>query len=115
MRFDPPPLPPNGHLLTELGYLEEPLAAIALDLALQTLVEYRKKQVGPDYTVVGRTILYSRDNLQKWLAAGGTRAFIENDTAPAPKQPAPPRAVLKPKQPVARAREPSTERKLVRA
>jgi hypothetical protein len=115
MRFDndPPPLPPNGHLLAELGYLAEPLAAIALDLALQTMVEYRKKQIGPAYTTVGRTILYSRDSLQAWLTAGGTRAFIENDTAPAPKQPAPPRAMVKPKQPAARA--PSTERRLARA
>src|SRR5262245_46426555 len=113
MRFDPQPLPPNGHLLTELGYLAEPLAAIALDLALQTLVGYRKKQIGPAYTTVGRTILYSRDSLQAWLTAGGTRAFIENDTALAPKRPAPSRAVVKPKQPVACAHEPSTERKLV--
>jgi hypothetical protein len=71
----PPPLPPQGFLLEDLGYLEEPLAAIALNLMPPTLVEYRKRGIGPDYTVVGRTILYSRANLQKWLENGGTRAF----------------------------------------
>ena len=113
MRLDPPP--PNGHLLSELGYVTEPLAATALDLALQTLVEYRKKQIGPAYTTVGRTILYSRDSLHAWLTAGGTRALIENGTAMAPKRKAPPRAVVTPKQPVACSREPSIERKRVRA
>jgi hypothetical protein len=87
----PPPLPPQGFLLESLGYLKEPIAAIALDLMPPTLVEYRKAGIGPDYTVVGRTILYSRANLKKWLKAGGTRAFAEQiDDVPVPvSKPAP--------------------------
>jgi hypothetical protein len=82
MSFDPPPLPPQGYLLAELGMLEESMAAIAIDLSVQTLVEYRKKQIGPDYTVVGRTILYSPENLKAWLKAGGTRAVEAEGTQP---------------------------------
>ena len=76
----PPPLPPQGFLLESLGYLKEPIAAIALDLMPPTLIEYRKAGIGPDYTVVGRTIWYSPANLQKWLEAGGTRAFEQGPT-----------------------------------
>ena len=76
----PPPLPPQGFLLESLGYLKEPMAAIALDLMPTTLVEYRKAGIGPDYTVVGRTILYCPANLQKWLENGGTRAFEHGPT-----------------------------------
>jgi hypothetical protein len=79
----PPPLPPQGFLLEALGYLEEPLAAIAIDVAAQTLIEYRKRGIGPEFTVVGRAILYSRENLQKWLEAGGTRAFDQDGAAAA--------------------------------
>jgi hypothetical protein len=66
---------PLGPLLTELGYLEESDAAVALSLNPATLIAYRKAGRGPDYAVVGRAILYSPGNLQKWLEAGGTRAF----------------------------------------
>jgi hypothetical protein len=76
----PPPLPPQGFLLESLGYLEEPLAAIALDIRLPTLIEYRKRGIGPDFAVVGRTILYSHANLQTWLENGGTRAFEHGPT-----------------------------------
>ena len=74
---DPPPLPPQGYLLEALGYVDEGLAAIAIDVAEQTLIEYRKKQIGPKYAIVGRTILYSPESLKEWLEAGGTRAAIE--------------------------------------
>ena len=78
----PPPLPPQGFLLESLGYLKEPIAAIALDLMPPTLVEYRKAGIGPDYTVVGRAIFYSpaKFSLQKWLENGGTRAFEQGPT-----------------------------------
>jgi hypothetical protein len=76
----PPALPPQGFLLKDLGYLEEPIAAIALDLMPPTLIEYRKAGIGPDYTVVGRTIFYSPTSLQKWLENGGTRAFEHGPT-----------------------------------
>jgi len=62
-------------LLAKLGYVEEAVAAIAIDVSPQTMIEYRKKGIGPDYTVVGRTVLYHPAKLEAWLEAGGTRAF----------------------------------------
>ena len=81
---DPPPLPPDGYLLEEWGYLEEPKAALSLNLSPQTLIDYRKAGIGPDYTVVGRAILYGQTNLQKWLEAGGTRAAAASGIIPDP-------------------------------
>ena len=46
MSFDPPPLPPQGFLLAKLGYVEEAVAAIAIDVSTQTMIEYRKKGSG---------------------------------------------------------------------
>ena len=65
--------PEPGYLLAELGYVDEIEAAAALDLAPKTLTDYRKNGVGPDYVELARNILYSRDALAKWLAAGGTK------------------------------------------
>ena len=76
----PPPLPPQGFLLEPFGFLTEPLAAIAIDLQPATLIEYRKAGIGPEYAIVGRTVLYSRDNLKKWLENGVTRAFEQGPT-----------------------------------
>ena len=73
----PPELPPNGFLLADLDYIPEPLAAIALDTAPQTLIKYRKLGCGPEYTLLGRRILYSRAKLQAWLETGGTRGCDE--------------------------------------
>ena len=67
MSFDPPPLPPQGYLLAKLGYVEEAVAAIAIDVSPQTMIEYRKKGLGPDYTIVGRTVLYHPAKLEAWL------------------------------------------------
>ena len=66
--------PPPGYLLDELGYVDEIEAATALDLAPKTLTDYRKNGLGPDYVELARRILYSRDALAKWLAAGGTKS-----------------------------------------
>jgi hypothetical protein len=62
---------------------------LALDIRLPTLIEYRKRGIGPDFAVVGRTILYSRAHFQTCLENGGTRAFTGNEPAPeqAPEQP----------------------------
>jgi hypothetical protein len=89
MRFDndPPPLPPNGYLIDDLNYVEEPVAAIAINVALQTMTGYRKLGIGPEYTIVGRKILYSRDSLQAWLAAGGTRGCEERILNPVSHRP----------------------------
>ena len=70
-------LPPNGSLLDDLDYLEETKAAIALDLATATLIGYRKAGTGPEFTLLGRRVLYSRAKLKDWLEAGGTRAADE--------------------------------------
>lgn len=70
VREDPPP---TGYLLAELGYLDEPEAAAALDITPQTLVAYRKARSGPEFIEVARRIMYSRESLARWLAKGGTR------------------------------------------
>jgi hypothetical protein len=62
-----------GHLLTELGYLDEIDASLALGVTIQTLVQYRKAGIGPEHTVIARKVFYSRDALAGWLANGGTR------------------------------------------
>jgi hypothetical protein len=70
--------------------VDVPLATLPLRqgpkprFAVQTLVDYRKAGVGPDYTVVGRAILYGQTNLQKWLEAGGTRAAAASGIIPDP-------------------------------
>ena len=66
--------PPSGYLLEELGYLDEPEAAAALNVTPKTLIEYRKTGKGPAHVELARRILYSRDALAAWLASGGTRA-----------------------------------------
>jgi len=72
--FDPPA---PGYLLTELGYVDELEAAAALAITPKTLTDYRKAGVGPRHTELARKILYSRDAIAAWLAAGGTRATEE--------------------------------------
>ena len=62
-----------GYLLIELGYVDELEAAAALDLTPKTLIGYRQKGIGPPYTLVARKILYSKEAIAAWLAAGGTR------------------------------------------
>ena len=61
----------KGFLLND--YLPEPEAGPAIGVTPQTLTGYRKKGIGPDYTVVGRTIFYSRAALLAWLENGGVR------------------------------------------
>jgi hypothetical protein len=62
-----------GFLLKDLEYLSEPAAAAAIDIKPKTLVEYRKAGTGPEFIIVARRVLYSRDALVKWLAAGGSK------------------------------------------
>jgi hypothetical protein len=66
--------PEPGYLLVELGYIDEPEAAVALDITPKTLTEYRRLGIGPAYAELARRIIYSREALSAWLAAGGTRA-----------------------------------------
>src|SRR5262245_37540052 len=65
------PKKPPG-LLDE--YLPEPDMAAAIGVATKTLIAYRKRGVGPPYSIVGRRIIYSRAGGVAWLAAGGLRA-----------------------------------------
>ena len=71
------PLAP-GYLLRELGYVDEIEAAASLNVTPQTLADYRKAGVGPDYTEVARKILYSKQARAEWLAKGGTRQADES-------------------------------------
>jgi hypothetical protein len=66
--------PEPGYLLDELGYVDEPEAAAALDITPKTLSEYRRLGTGPAYAELARKIIYSREALAAWLAAGGVRA-----------------------------------------
>ena len=74
MSFDSPAaLRPDGYLLEEFDFIEEPEAAAALKIAHQTLIKYRKQGVGPAFSIVGRRVMYSRAGLRTWLESGGTR------------------------------------------
>jgi hypothetical protein len=64
---------PEAFLLSDLDYLSEPEAGPAIGIRGQTLTNYRKKGLGPEFTVVGRKILYSPAALRTWLENGGLR------------------------------------------
>ena len=70
----PAQLRPDGYLLEDLDFVEEPEAAASLKISPQTLVKYRKQGVGPAFSIVGRRVIYSRGSLRTWLENGGTRA-----------------------------------------
>lgn len=64
---------PAGFLLDELEYLSEEDAAVAIKVKPKTLFEYRKAGIGPKHIVIARKVLYSKDALKEWLAAGGSK------------------------------------------
>ena len=66
-------LRPDGYLLEDFDFIEEPEAAAALKIAHQTLIKYRKQGVGPAFSIVARRVIYSRASLRTWLESGGTR------------------------------------------
>ena len=68
-------LPLDGHLLEELGYVDEADAAVGLGVTPKTLIEYRRLGKGPTSTEVARRILFSRQAIADWLATGGARAL----------------------------------------
>ena len=67
-------LRPDGYLLEDFDFIEEPEAAAALKISHQTLIKYRKLGVGPAFSIVARRVMYSRASLRTWLESGGTRA-----------------------------------------
>jgi hypothetical protein len=67
-------LRPDGYLLEDFDFIEEPEAAASLKIAHQTLIKYRKQGVGPAFSIVARRVIYTRGNLRTWLESGGTRA-----------------------------------------
>jgi hypothetical protein len=73
--------PSLGPLLIELGYMPECEAASGLGISELTLVEYRKKGIGPTHTELARDIIYHRDVIADWLRAGGTRAVERHPQA----------------------------------
>ena len=74
MNFSSPAeLRPDGYLLEDFDFIEEPEAAASLKIAHQTLVKYRKRGAGPAFSIVGRRVIYSRASLRTWLESGGTR------------------------------------------
>ena len=73
MNFTLAQLRPDGYLLEDFDFIEEPEAAAALKIAHQTLIKYRKQGVGPAFSIA-RRVMYSRASLRTWLEGGGTRA-----------------------------------------
>jgi hypothetical protein len=49
------------------GYLSEAELANELNLNKATLMRWRKKQIGPPFTMIGRGVFYSRDSVLLWL------------------------------------------------
>ena len=43
-------------------------AAAYLDLAYDTLVQWRKKDVGPAYHKFGRLVVYMKNDLDQWIS-----------------------------------------------
>jgi hypothetical protein len=62
-----------GPLLIELGFRDEVTAAAELGISEQTLTEYRKAGVGPEYAVLARKVIYSKKSLRRWLLRGAAR------------------------------------------
>ena len=89
----------NGFLLKDLNYISEAEAAIALNVSEQTLIEWRKRQVGPPFSMIGRRFIYAVPRLKQWVEAGGTRAA----EAKAPATPV--KRESRPKRPVGRPRK----------
>jgi hypothetical protein len=49
-------------------YSEQALAH-EMDVTVRTLRRWRKERTGPDITLVGRKILYSKDSVFRWLTS----------------------------------------------
>ena len=62
---------PCSELLDD--WIIEPEAAAEIGVKPDTLAGYRKRGIGPAYSIVRRQIIYNRLNLRAWLNAGGTR------------------------------------------
>lgn len=67
----------NGSLLKDLDYISEAEAAIALNVSEQTLIDWRKRQIGPPFSMIGRKFIYAVAKLKQWVEAGGTRTADE--------------------------------------
>ena len=73
---------PEGFLLNDFDYLSERKAGPAIGVKGGTLTNYRKRGLGPEYTVVGRRIFYSRAALRAWLEKGGIRGPSGDNPGP---------------------------------
>jgi hypothetical protein len=49
------------------GYITEPDLGVQLNKSVRTLQSWRQKRIGPPWTELGTTILYSEDGVRAWL------------------------------------------------
>jgi hypothetical protein len=56
---------PADHVLAD--FLTEQQLAEQLGLTPRTLWRWRRERRGPDYTLAGRRIVYSRESVRRWL------------------------------------------------
>jgi hypothetical protein len=61
---------PRGGVLD--GYLREHALAAELGRNVRTLARWRQQRIGPAFTLMGDTPIYSVDAVKRWLQAGGT-------------------------------------------
>jgi hypothetical protein len=51
------------------GYISETQLALELGRNKATLVRWRKKQIGPPFTMMGKSVYYCRESVLLWLKA----------------------------------------------
>jgi hypothetical protein len=67
-----PNAPTTGPPLLTDWVTEEQLAG-ELSKSVRTLWRWRLAGIGPAFSLIGSTIVYSREDIMRWLAAGGTK------------------------------------------
>jgi hypothetical protein len=68
------------------GYLCEADMAREMGRTVRTLARWRVMQIGPRFTMRGRNIEYSVQEVRAWLAAGGAKAFVKTRPRPRPRR-----------------------------
>lgn len=65
--FEPMPLPPEV-IRESLDLLTEEEFASALGVTTNTLMTWRSRREGPEYTKLGKTVFYRREDVRTWIA-----------------------------------------------
>lgn len=59
----------GADLRNEMGLMTEDELAALTGLKVETLIMWRGEGKGPDYTKLGRTVFYRRQDVQDWISA----------------------------------------------